>query len=190
MLKADELLIVSGKRIGEFFPPAPPGRVLREFKKERATRPGDGVVVEQPLDFLWLQAGPGQLVPADLRRRPSQCRGNGIPALSLAFPDSPQLRCEPTATHRGASWHGHRASLPPPASRELTCVTCVTDNTYKMLLKLSLKLTLRSPQLNAPRRPARATLEEKATPAPGCGRRLRCQRTWSARLRQRAARSR
>ena len=34
MLKADELLIVGGKGIGEFFPPAPPGRILGEFKQE------------------------------------------------------------------------------------------------------------------------------------------------------------
>ena len=66
MLEADELLIVIGKAVGEFFPPPLLGRILGEPEKKRAARPGDLVVVEQPLDFPWPQAGSGPLVPADL----------------------------------------------------------------------------------------------------------------------------
>jgi len=51
MLEADELLIVLGKGIGKFFPPALLRRILGEREKERAAGPGDLVVVEQPLDF-------------------------------------------------------------------------------------------------------------------------------------------
>ena len=41
MLEADELLIVLGKAIAEFFPPALLGRVLGELEQERAAWPGD-----------------------------------------------------------------------------------------------------------------------------------------------------
>src|SRR6266567_3243466 len=123
MLEANELLIVSGKDIGEFFPPSLLSSVLGEREEERATGASDLVVVEQPLDFPWLQAGPGQLVSADLGRRPSQRRGDGLAALALAFPDPTQLRGQSTAPYRGASWHGHPASLSPACRATETSVT-------------------------------------------------------------------
>src|SRR6266567_7241999 len=123
MLEADELLIVGGNNICEFFPPALPGRILGEREQERATGTCDLVVVEQPFDFPRLQAGPGQLVSADLGRRPSQRRGDGLAALALAFPDPTQLRGQSTAPYRGASWHGHPASLSPACRATETSVT-------------------------------------------------------------------
>jgi hypothetical protein len=61
MLKADELLVVTRKAVGKFFPPALLRRVLGEREKERTARSGDPGVVEQSLDFPWPQAGPGPL---------------------------------------------------------------------------------------------------------------------------------
>src|SRR6266581_2373357 len=102
MLKANELLIVGGKDIGGFFPPALLGSVLGKREEERATGASDLVVVEQPLDFPWLQAGPGQLVSADLGRRPLQRRSDSISALALAFPDPAQLSGKSATPHHGA----------------------------------------------------------------------------------------
>src|SRR5262245_15362787 len=117
MLEADELLIVGGKLVGEFFPPSLLGGVLGQREQERAPRPGDLVVVEEPLDLPWLQAGPGPLISADLGRRPFQRGGDGVPALALALPDLAQLRGQPAPPHRGAGRLGHPASLLPGAAR-------------------------------------------------------------------------
>src|SRR5215472_248445 len=139
MLKANELLIIVGKDICELFPPPLLSRILGEREKQRAAGSGDLVVVEQPLDFPWLQASPGPLVPADLGRRPSQRRGDGISALALAFPDRTQLRGEATAAHRGACWHGHLTSLPGTA-RAGPIVT-ITKIFIEVIVKLPLHLT-------------------------------------------------
>src|SRR4249920_1768612 len=132
MLEANELLIVGGEAICELFPPSLLSRILGEREKERAAGSGDLVVVEQSLDLPWLQAGPGPLVSADLGRRPSQRCGDGISALALAFPDLAQLRGKSAAPYRGASWHGHPASLLPGAPR---------GGPVSQALKLSLHLT-------------------------------------------------
>src|SRR5262245_40612732 len=113
MLEANELLVVGGELIREFLPPSLLGRVLGEREEERAPRPGDLVVVEEPLDLPRLQAGSGPLVSADLGGRPFQRRGDGVSALALAFPDLAQLRGKSAAPDRGTSWHGHPASLLP-----------------------------------------------------------------------------
>src|SRR5712692_9517080 len=123
MLEADELLIVGRQDICEFFPPSLPSRILGEREEERATGSGDLVVIEQSLDFPWLQAGSGQLVSADLGGRPSQRRGYGLSALALAFPDLAQLRGKSTAPYRRASWHGHPTSLSPRFRTSGTKVT-------------------------------------------------------------------
>src|SRR5262249_4343199 len=111
VFQADELLIVVGQAFGVFFPPAFLRRILGEPEQERAARPGDLVVVEQPLNFPRPQAGPGAFVPADLRRGPFQRGGDGIPALAFALPDLAQFSGQPAAPHRGASWRDHRAYL-------------------------------------------------------------------------------
>src|SRR5271166_1067461 len=119
MLQTDELLIVIGKAVPEFFPPALLRRILGEREKQRAAGPGDLVVVEQSLDFLWPQAGPSPLVPADLGGRPFQRGGHRVSALALALPDSAQFSGKPTPTHRRASWRDHRASFLLGAARGL-----------------------------------------------------------------------
>jgi hypothetical protein len=111
ILKADELLVVLGKAVAKFFPPALLSRILGEREKEFAAGPGDLVVVEQPRDFPGPQAGPGPFVPADLGGRPLQRGGDRIPALAPALPDRTQFSGQPAAPHRGASWGDQWASL-------------------------------------------------------------------------------
>ena len=41
MLEADELLVVLGQAVAEFFPPALLGRILGEREKKGAAGPGD-----------------------------------------------------------------------------------------------------------------------------------------------------
>src|SRR6266702_1954804 len=123
MLEANELLVVGGNAVRELLPPSLLGRILGQREEERAAGTCDLVVVEQPFDFPRLQAGPGQLVSADLGRRPSQRRGDGLAALALAFPDPAQLCGKPTAPYCGAPWHGHPASLPPRGGASRTSVT-------------------------------------------------------------------
>src|SRR5271170_1757495 len=111
VLEPDELLIVLGKALGELFPPALLGRVLGQPEEQRAARPSDLVIVEQPLDFPRAQAGPGPLVPADLGRRPPQCGGDRLAALALVLPDLAQFGGQAAAPHRGTCWRGHRVFL-------------------------------------------------------------------------------
>src|SRR6202044_1300425 len=107
VLEADELLIVLGKGVGEFFPPSLLGRVLGEREKERTAGPGDLVGVEQALDFPRPQAGSGPLVPAYLGGGPLQRGGHRVSVLALTFPDPAQLGGQPTPPHRGTSWGDH-----------------------------------------------------------------------------------
>src|SRR6266487_6210389 len=110
MLEANELLVVGGNAVRELLPPSLLGRILGQREEERAAGTCDLVVVEQPFDFPRLQAGPGQLVSADLGRRPSQRRSDGLAALALAFPDPTQLRGQSTAPYRGASWQDRKST--------------------------------------------------------------------------------
>src|SRR4029077_21241154 len=54
---------------------------------------------------------PGPLVPADLRGRPFQRRGNSVSALASVFPGRAQLGVPPAPPYRGASRRDHRAFL-------------------------------------------------------------------------------
>src|SRR5260370_15423552 len=140
MLEANELLIVLGKGVCEFFPPSLLSRILGEPEKERAAGPGDLVVVEQSLDFPWPQAGPGPLVPADLRGRPFQRRGDRVSALALALSNPAQFSGKAAAAHRGACCRDHRASLLLGA-RGRTSGT-VTQISRKQFVKPLVPLTL------------------------------------------------
>src|SRR5580658_3494624 len=104
MLKADELLIVCGKEVCVLFPPSLLRRLLSEGKQKRATGSGNFVVIEQSFDIAKLQAGPGQLIPADLGRRPSQRSGDDVSAPALSLPDRAQLRGQPAAPYSRAPW--------------------------------------------------------------------------------------
>src|SRR5262249_9688823 len=66
MLEANELLIVRGKGVRELLPPALLRRILGKSKKELAARPGDLVVIRQPLTLPRLHPGLGPLVSTDL----------------------------------------------------------------------------------------------------------------------------
>src|SRR5215813_14089923 len=111
VFEPDELLIVGGQAVTVVLPPPLLGGVLGEREQEVAAGPGDLVVVEQPFYLAWRKPGLGPLVPAYLGRAPVQRRGDGISALTFAFPDPTQLGGEPTASHRGTAWHGHASSL-------------------------------------------------------------------------------
>src|SRR5882724_64088 len=100
VLQPDELLVVSGKGVGEFFPPALARSVLGQREEKLAPGAADAVVVEQALDLTGLEASPGQLVTADLGRRPFQRGGDGVSALALAFPDLTQLGGKPASPNR------------------------------------------------------------------------------------------
>jgi len=84
MLKADELLIVLGKGVGEFFPPALLSRSSAE-REGACGGPGDLVVSRAVSRLPVAQAGPGPFVPADLGGRP----------LSAAATVSPFCPCFP-----------------------------------------------------------------------------------------------
>src|SRR6185437_11518281 len=103
VLQPDELLIVLGQAVRELLPPALLRRIFGE--------------PEQPLDLPGPQAGPGPLVPADLRRRPLQRRGDRVSALTFALPDPAQLGSQPAPPYRGASRRDHRAFLLLGAAR-------------------------------------------------------------------------
>src|SRR5215467_188476 len=111
VLEADELAVVGGKVVAVLLPPALLGGVLGEGEQQFAAGAGDLVVVEQSLHFARLQPGLGALVSADLGRRPVQCGSDRVATLALALPDLAQLGGEPTAPHRGTTWHGHGSSL-------------------------------------------------------------------------------
>ena len=121
MLQADELLVVLGQAVGELLPPALLRRILGQPEQEFPVRSGDLVVVEQPLDLPGAQAGPGPLVPADLRRRPLQRRGDRVSALAFVFPDPAQLGGQSAPPYRGASRRDHRAFLLLGAARADQC---------------------------------------------------------------------
>ena len=103
VLESDELLIVLGKAVPEFFPPSLLRRILSEREKVCAMGPRDLVVVEQSCDFPWPQAGPGPLVPADLGGRPVQRGSDRIPVLVLALPHLAEIGSKQTPPHLGAS---------------------------------------------------------------------------------------
>jgi hypothetical protein len=111
MFEADELLVIVGKAVCEFFPPSLLSRILSECEKEFATGTADLVIVEQAFDFSWLQAGSGSLVSADLGGRPLQRCGDGISALALALSDPAQFSGKSAPPYRGTRWRDHRVSL-------------------------------------------------------------------------------
>src|SRR6266487_5775050 len=121
VLQTDELLVVLGQAVGELLPPALLRRILGQPEQELPVRSGDLVVVEQPLDLPGSQAGPGPLVPADLRRRPLQRRGDRVSALAFVFPDPAQFGGQPAPPYRGASRRDHRAFLLLGAARADQC---------------------------------------------------------------------
>src|SRR5204863_8612976 len=79
------------------------------------------VVVEHPPDLPGPQAGPGPLVPAALRGRPLQRRGDRGSALAFVFPDPAQFGGQPAPPYRGASRRDHRAFLLLGAQRADQC---------------------------------------------------------------------
>src|ERR1700748_392896 len=83
--------------------------------------PGDLVIIQQPLDLARPQAGPGPLVPADLRGRPLQRRGDRVSALAFVFPDPAQFGGQSAPPYRGASRRDHRAFLLLGAARADQC---------------------------------------------------------------------
>src|SRR2546423_3043257 len=121
VLKADALLVVLGQAVGELLPPALLRRILGQPEQELPVRSGDLVVVEQPRDLPGPQAGPGPLIPADLRRRPLQRRGDRVSALAFVFPDPAQLGGQSAPPYRGASRRDHRAFLLLGAARADQC---------------------------------------------------------------------
>ena len=121
VLKPDELLVVLGQAVGELLPPALLRSVLGQPEQELPVRSGDLVIVEQPLDLPGPQAGPGPLVPADLRGRPLQRRGDRVSALAFVFPDPAQFGGQPAPPYRGASRRDHRAFLLLGAARADQC---------------------------------------------------------------------